>query len=293
MNLDELNQWLGRIREIFGGLGYWQAIGLGLYSYGVVLARQCAPSQVAEHLGQVGKLSSVQRRLERWLSNERLDWGRCCRLWSRFVLRQYVGERVILLVDETKLGQHLSVMVVGLAYRGCCLPLAFWCYAPKAWPLPQVRLIEELLSWVAEGVPDDCQPLVEADRGIGTSPDLIRVVTALGWHYLFRVQGQTHVQLPDGHSVALQDLVTRGGQWTAPGKVFKKAGWLEGIAPVIWDAPYDDPCCLVTNCPTISGRAYANRYWQEASLRDLKSDGWQWQRSRIFTPSTPTYSSWS
>ncbi len=26
------------------------------------------------------------------------------------------------------------------------------------------------------------------------------------------------------------------------------------------------------------------RYWQESSFRDLKSDGWQWQASRIWTP---------
>ena len=42
MNLAELYPWLGKIREIFRGIGYWQAIGLGLYRYGVVLARQYA-----------------------------------------------------------------------------------------------------------------------------------------------------------------------------------------------------------------------------------------------------------
>ena len=26
------------------------------------------------------------------------------------------------------------------------------------------------------------------------------------------------------------------------------------------------------------------RYWQESSFRDLKSDGWQWHTSRIWTP---------
>src|SRR5258707_3101570 len=157
-----LYQWIKIVGEIFGSLGRWQAVGLAVYSYGVVLARQCAPSKVAEKLVLVGKVSSVQRHLERWLANERINWSECCRAWSAFVLRHYVGERVILLVDETKLGKHLSVMVVGLAYRGCCIPLAFWCYRPEAWPLGQVALIEELLCWVAEGVPDGLPPLLEA-----------------------------------------------------------------------------------------------------------------------------------
>ena len=95
-------------------MGHWQVTGLALYSYGVVAARQCAPSKVAEYLGGAGKISCVQRRLERWLSNGRIDWQACCRAWSAFVLRRYVGERIILLVDETKLGSCLSAMVVGL-----------------------------------------------------------------------------------------------------------------------------------------------------------------------------------
>jgi len=284
MNLDELYQWTKKIREIFRGLGHWQMTGLALYSYGVVLVKQCAPSKVAEGLGAVGKISSVQRRLERWLSNERLDWKQCCRMWSRYVLRQYVGEQVILLVDETKLGDRLSVMVVGLAYRGCCIPLAFWCSPPKDWPMGQVELIEELLCWVAEGIPDTCRPLVQADRGIGTSPDLIRVVEALGWHYLFRVQGQARFQFADGHTAALNTLAKRGQCWTGHGNVFKKAGWLPAIVHVIWELPYAHPWCLVTNCPDLSAWAYAVRYWQEASFRDLKSDGWQWHSCRIFTP---------
>ncbi len=284
MNLAELYQWVGKIREIFRELGHWQVTGLALYSYGIVMARQCAPSKVAEYLGAVGKISSVQRRLERWLDNGRIDWRRCCRAWSAFVLRRYVGERIILLVDETKLGQCLSAMVVGLAYRGCCIPLVFWCYKPKDWPMAQVRLIEELLCWLAEIIPDGCRPLVQADRGIGTSPALMRVIEALGWHYLFRVQGQSRFQFADGHTAALKDLAKRGRTWTGHGKVFKKAGWLNCMAHVIWDLPYVQPWCLVTNCPDISGWAYALRYWQEASFRDLKSDGWQWQASRIFIP---------
>lgn len=65
MRQAELYQWIRVVGQIFAGLGRWQAIGLALYSYGMVLARACAPSRVAEKLGLVGKVSSVERRLER------------------------------------------------------------------------------------------------------------------------------------------------------------------------------------------------------------------------------------
>jgi hypothetical protein len=126
MSLEEVYNWQGRIRERLRGLGYWQSLVLAMYSLGMVLARQSAPSKVAEKLGMLGKPDSVQRRLERFVDDVRVNWASCCVAWSRWVLERYEGERLILLVDETHLGAHLSVMVVGLAYRSCCVPLAWW-----------------------------------------------------------------------------------------------------------------------------------------------------------------------
>jgi hypothetical protein len=66
--------------------------------------------------------------------------------------------------------------------------------------------------------------------------------------------------------------------------VFKKAGWLPATVHLIWRAGYAEPWCLITSDSTLPGYTYAFRFWQEAGFRDLKSDGWQWQASHIFTP---------
>ena len=285
MSLKEFYHWQGCVRQAFGFLGCWQVLGLALYSYGVVLARQCAPSRVAEKLIGIGKADTVQRRLERFLDNPRIDWQACCKAWAKWVLSQYSGEQIILLVDETKLANHLSVMVVGLAYRGCCIPLAFWCYPPKVWPMKQVDLITSLLTWIAPSIPTSMIPLVQADRGIGTSPDLLRAIVQMGWYFEVRVQKNTRLRQETEDDCPLATLVSEAGQtWRGSGKVFKKAGWLEAEVLVIWGETYRECWCLVTNCPWVTGWDYAVRYWQEASFRDLKSDGWQWQTSRIWTP---------
>ena len=93
----------------------------------------------------------------------------------------------MLLVDETSLQEHLKVMVVALAYRGKAIPLAWRCYRQDEWPAGQVQLITDLFRWVAEGVPEGKTVLVEADRGIGNSPQLLEAIEAMGWHYLLRV----------------------------------------------------------------------------------------------------------
>lgn len=285
MSLAEFYHWQAQVRQMFRFLGAWQVLGLAWYSYGVVLSRHCAPSRVAEKLPLLGKADTVQRRLERWLANEHLDWQRCCQAWARWVLRGYHGARLMLLVDETALGEHLRVMAVGLAHRGGCIPLAFWAYPPDAWPLRQVDLIMTLLGWIAPSVPAGVIPLVQADRGIGTSPDLLRAIEDLGWHYLVRVQKQTRLRQDNGSECPLVSLVERAGQtWCGSGQVFKKAGWLTSRVLVVWGEAYAECWCLVSNCPAVTGWDYAVRYWQEASFRDLKSDGWQWQCSRIWTP---------
>jgi hypothetical protein len=284
MSLEQIYTWRRQIAQYFEDLGAWQVLGLAMYSLGMMVARQCSPSRVSEKLWMVGKPSTVQRRLERWIANGRIDIRLCCQSWSRWLLGRVESERIILLVDETSLGQWLSVMVVGVAYQGHCIPLAWWCYHEKRWPMKQVGLIGELLSWVAVGVPTGCIPLVQADRGIGCSPALVRVVRGLGWHFLFRVQKSTRFRTSQGKEHRLADLVMPGRCWSGSGFVFKKAGWLPATIHLIWRAGYDEPWCLITSDPSLSGHLYASRFWQESGFRDLKSDGWQWQASHIFTP---------
>lgn len=288
MSQAEVYQLCEKIRDYMPCLGYWQALTLALYCYGVMVAEKCLPSKVAEKCGAFGTIPTVQRRLERWLANDRIRWTVCCRAWCRWVLSRYSGEQIILLVDETKIGVYLSAMVVVLAYRGCSIPLVYWCYAPDAYPDGgQVALISTLLSWVLEAVPDSCTPILQADRGIGTSPELIRAVVALNWQVLFRIQRHTRI-LYRGQVQSLAHVVNGPGQhWTASAKVFKKAGWLDLTVHVIWEVGYAESWVLITNASddrTQHGWLYARRYWQEAAFRDLKSDGWHWQQARIFTP---------
>jgi len=74
MSLQQVYQLYEQIREPMGCLGHWQALTLAIYSIGVVVAEPCIPSKVSEKCGIFGKAETVQRRLERWQDNERIDW---------------------------------------------------------------------------------------------------------------------------------------------------------------------------------------------------------------------------
>jgi hypothetical protein len=282
MSQATLYQWMEELARRLPCLGKWQVMGLGLWSLGVVWSEQSTLTKVAEKLGQFGKPDSLERRFQRWVSNPRIEVTVCLRWWIRWVIDAFDGERVILLVDETKLSDHLSVMMIGVAYQQRCIPLVWRCYYRHD---GQVKMITELLHLIAEEVTFAQPPLVQADRGIGTSPDLCRAVAALGWHYLFRVQNHTKVLTGKNHYVALQRLVHKPGQeWFGYGVVFKQRGRLRAYGHVVWAKGQAEPWCLVTNDVLGRGMLYARRVWQEESFRDLKSGGWQWQRSRVWQP---------
>ena len=286
MNPEQLYQWAATL-QLRLRLGKWQALTLAGFSLGVMLSERCQLTRVAERLSDWGKADTVERRLQRWLDNERIAIAACQTWWMAWVLSTAVraGERVYVLVDETHLSDHLSTMMAGLAYQRRCLGLAWWSYAPDAWPCGQVELITELLKRVKAVMDPSHEVIVEVDRGIGTSPDLVEAVVALGWSYLFRVQGQTHFRNAEHAECELQHLTTRGGpEFRGEGEVFKKAGWVTCQVRVIWPAAYDEPWCLISDRADLTGYEYGCRNWQEQSFRDLKGGGWQWDHSHVWQP---------
>jgi hypothetical protein len=280
MNPEELYQWSDAVGEALG-LGKRQAKRLGVFSVGVVWAERCTLSKIGERLGGVLgiQMDSVQRRLQRTLEDPTLKRKDLQRAWAKWVLSRVDSREYVLLVDETKLGEHLNVMMVGLAYQGRCIPLAWVCYPPDT--PGQVKRIERLLKQIKGGIPIEGRVVVEADRGIGTSPDLVRAVRRLGWHYLFRVQGQTKLITRDGHEYTLGE---QPSLWSGFGLLFKQRGRVRGYALVYQAFGEDEPWCLITDDPSLSVLDYALRNWEEQAFRDLKSGGWNWQQSQVWQP---------
>ena len=79
---------------------------------------------------------------------------------------------------------RFRVMMVGAAYEGRCIQLAWTCYkalSHEDYPIEgQVGMIAALLGQLKSVLPDDRQVMVLADRGIGNSPALCKAVEALG-----------------------------------------------------------------------------------------------------------------
>ena len=151
--------------------------------------------------------------------------------------------------------------------------------------MPQVRLITTLLDWVAPAIPPGCRVLVQADRGLSSSPALLAAMAQRGWYYLVRVPRHIRLRVAGGRVVPFGHLVPRPGcRWAGAVEAFKKAGWQRCWAVGQWRGRYQEPWLLLTNWPHAQGAWYGLRMWEELAFRDFKSQGWHWQRSRVWEP---------
>lgn len=253
---------------------------------GVLASGSCLLEDVAYALKPRGALLSQYRRLQRFLANERVDVAQLQYEWTRLVIQMLNLTQLTLLVDETALSEHLKIMVLGIWTPGGCIPIAWRSYRATEYPAEgQVALIVDLLDRVRAAFPVPMSIILLADRGIGTSPDLIRAVEhQRGIDILFRVQ-QTCLfrHWNSQHTVALKDMAAEGQVWQAVGDVFKKAGWLPLVATVAQAPGYSQAWCLVSPS-AVDPALYGRRFQQEVSFRDLKSDGFQWHCSHVWIP---------
>jgi hypothetical protein len=283
-----LYHWSQKVSKVFTSLTKPEALVLALFSLGLARAQHCTLTKVAEQLEPAGKADTVERRLQRFLGNAKVHWQSGCQNLAGWVLSNLVfsGRTVVLLVDETALAEHLRVMAVSLAYRGRAIPLAWWCYPQERHPMKQARLINTLFGWIAPHIRPGYEVLVQADRGIGTSPGLLHCIRERGWHFLVRVQGSVRI-IPEGRkrSVPFRSLISRPGQqWSGWVKAFKKAGWRRCWAIAFWGRGYQEPWLLLSDWELVRGPAYGWRMWEELAFRDFKSYGWNWQKSHVWDP---------
>ena len=119
--------WQQQVKAIFTSLHGHQSTALALFVLGAMRAQSIVLSQVAEALLAESEATapSIERRLERFLSNERIDTQLA---WDEFLshlLPAFRGTSVQLVVDLTAYEEHAQVIYVGLLEHSRVLPLAW------------------------------------------------------------------------------------------------------------------------------------------------------------------------
>jgi hypothetical protein len=223
-------------------------------------------------------------RLRRVLNDPLLTWERSyARVVRRILVRQR-ARRWVLIIDETAQAEHLRVLTAALWYRGRAIPLAWICW-PRQTPqtVGYWERCTTLLAQVAQMLPANAPVVVVADAAVGC-PAFTDRMTAHGWDWVVRVQGQTRWKHQHGHEALIRDQVTqRGERWKGRGQVFKKAAWRTASIVALWGRQHTRPLLVVSSLPLYWDllALYRQRAAIEALSRDWKSTGWQWEASQV------------
>ena len=262
---------------------------LAILILGMIEAKSASPAQIAQALHRLGlsqaQPESIERRIRRIENDPEISDVLCFHPFARRRLLLGGQRDLLLILDPTTQDDRICLVTVAIWYRGRALPLA-WAAWPANFPLTGDRFwvrIKKLLAVVAKILPKGSRVTWLADRAFG-APAFTDLVTAHNWSYLVRVQGQTRCRDKQGREKQIQHLVhphrLRGKM---KGEAFKSRKWRPVSIVAFWGKQHETPLCLVTNLPLSWSliRLYRRRYPIEATFRDFKSAGWQWEKGQV------------
>jgi hypothetical protein len=185
--------WQEQVKEILPGVHGHQKKTLALMVVGIILSGSAVLQRIAESLYLHGiseaKMPSIERRLARFVANERVQVSKMWKQFLRQVLGYWKGKAVQLVLDCTPFDDRAIVVYLGLLVHWRVLPVA-WRIMPaqEHWDQGQWQLVGELLDEVSRYL-EPTDSTIIADRGLTGSP-LVKLCRDRKFHYrLARVQG--------------------------------------------------------------------------------------------------------
>jgi hypothetical protein len=283
--------WQEQLKELLTGIHGHQKKTLAFFVLGIVLSGSAVMQRVAETLGERGlsqaKMTSIERRLARFIANERIVVPL---IWKRFlaqVLTPFSGQHLYFVLDNTPFRDDLTIVYLGLLVHSRVLPVA-WAVMPAQtkWDEGQWQIVGRLVDQVRVHLPETSCTLI-ADRGLAGMP-LVKLCTARGWHYLLRVRAEHtcrrffHSKLERSWKRFGQIVLRRGYRWYGRARVWQEET-LDTCVSLVWDPDYEEPWLLISDegAGPRQVQLYAWRMRVEATFQDSKSRGFNIEASWI------------
>ena len=191
---------MGRYRcHAFSQAQQATSFGLGIVEFGMVIARSCSLTSVADVLAPLlgqsyntvrERLRDTYREADAKAGEQRveLDVTACWVPWLAWILDGWSGKQIAIALDATSLGDRFVVLAISIVYRGCAVPVAW-----------KVLKVEEKHPWKPEWLallkrfqglmPKDWTVIALADRGL-YAKWLYEAIVELKWHPFLRVNSQ-------------------------------------------------------------------------------------------------------
>jgi Transposase DDE domain len=283
--------WHEQLKELLSGMHGHQKKTLAFFVLGIVLSGSAVMQRVAETLSERGlseaKMTSIERRLARFIGNSRIVVPLIWNLFLTQVLTPFRGQSLYFVLDNTPFRDELTIVYLGLLVHSRVLPVA-WAVMPAQtkWDEGQWDIVGRLLDQVSVHLPDTCCTVL-ADRGLAGMP-LVKLCTSHGWHYVLRICAEHtcrrffNGKLEQSWKRFDHIVLKRGYRWYGKARVWQEET-LETYVSLVWDPGCEEPWLLISD--EGAGRrqvqVYAWRMRVEATFQDSKSRGFNIEASWI------------
>jgi len=233
------------------------------------------------------KAPSIERRLQRFLSNEKIETEEVWKPFLETVLPCFQNKPLQLVIDLTAYEEHAQVVYIGIIQHSRVLPLV-WKVMPgqTKWDQGLWDIIEGLFKRLHPYLEKmDCT--VIGDSAFGCFP-MVYLCQKYGLHYLFRIcaqhtcerwstQGRRFPPCP------VSELVSQPGK-TFYGKIrLWQEDQIETNLSGCWEQGEEDALLVISDRPACRKRIveYKKRWKVESTFEEMKSRGWDWEESHV------------
>ena len=264
---------------------------LAMMVTGLFLGRHVQLWEIALWVPLPIQLTSLVRRFERFVADPRV---KVAAFFHPFVLAGISclgNETAYLILDCTQAGQKCRTLVVGLAYHGTVLPLAWQsCKGKKGHLKGEVH--RALLQQVYPYLCHHRRVILLGDAEFSNEP-VIRWLLQVNWGFVLRFQHSYQLQTsPTADWQSAQQLYQASR--LQPGQVnhWSKLVYTQEhqipdlTVTVYWGEQEAEPWCLVSNLSAVEQPhlIYPMRFWIETLFGNHKSRGFQLARTHLTDP---------
>lgn len=264
---------------------------LAMLMTGMILGPHVQLFAIAMCVPLMIKLSSLVRRFERFIADERVEVEKYFEPFVRAMIISLGNETAYLLIDCTQAGRKCRTLFIGLAYHNTVLPLVWKTLKGKKGHV-KGQFQQELLAQIQRRFQHCRRVIVLGDAEFSNEP-VINDLRPTGWGFVFRFQSNYRLQLePDGPWRSALSIYEAAG--LKPGQVnhwplvgFTEAHKIPNLTmSVHWEPGCDEPLCLISNLSPSEHPhlIYERRYWVETLFGNCKSRGFQLARTQMTTP---------
>ncbi len=279
------HKWFRELRQLWPEERLTRVRLLAWFLAGIYTSRSVQLHRIALKIPSSAQLTSVTRRLSRFLENSRLRVRPCYEPMARALLAESArtGGEVRLILDTTSVGAHHRLLMVALAYRRRAIPLA-WTWVRQKKGLSAARLHLAVLAYVKTLLPCHTQVLVVGDTEFGAIK-VLKQLDAWHWHYVLRQKANFKVCSKD-HRIwqTFGHLVSQVGEqvWWEQARLTRQKRQRVNLL-ALQTPGEEEPWLLATNLPSAAHalQAYRRRMWVEELFGDLKRHGFDLQSTHL------------